>query len=83
MNINKYDLINKGNMGKNEYNYIKELNDNCNSNNDCLFILIPREFEELQTNKIMLDYVFDNYEIIEKVGIYEIYAKEKLINKNN
>lgn len=66
--LDKFDLINKGNMGSDEYKYIDDLEKIC-SKKECVFIMNKKEFdiEDRQVNPIIRDYVLDNYE---KCGSY-------------
>ena len=73
--LNKYDLINNGNMGYDGVSrYIEEIDEYC-SENKCLFILENRGEESTnQTNVDILKYVEDNY--MQNIGgsIYKIYS---------
>ena len=82
--LNKYDLINDGNMGYNgDIRYINEVDDIC-SNNSCLFFLDKYEFgddgeDENQTSKKILNYVYKNYDIVKhlpQVG-FDLYSNKK------
>lgn len=72
--INKFDLINNGNMGYDGSNkYIEEIDKYC-SNNKCLFIIESRsELTTNQTNTDILEYVEKNY--IQDVGgnVFKVY----------
>lgn len=71
--INKYDLINNGNLGyKGEE---KILNDIKNSKN-ATFILIKNEILSYgQINKNILKYITNNMTKINQIGIFSIYKK--------
>lgn len=73
--IDKFDLINNGNMGYDGVSrYIEEIDEYC-SENKCLFILENRGEESTnQTNVDILKYVEDNY--MQNIGgsIYKIYS---------
>lgn len=73
--INKFDLINNGNMGyKGSSKYIEEIAEYC-SNNKCLFIIESRNEESTnQTNTDILEYVEDNY--IQDIGgnVFKVYV---------
>jgi len=73
--INKYDLINNGNMGYDGASrYIKEIDDYC-SNNKCLFIVEYRDkYSTNQTNVEILKYINRNY--LKEIGgnVFEIYT---------
>jgi len=73
--INKFDLINNGNMGFDGANrYIEEIDEYC-SENKCLFILENREEESTnQTNVDILKYIEDNYLAQISGSIYKIYT---------
>lgn len=62
--INKFDLINNGNMGYNgAKKYIDEIDKNC-ANNKCLIFVDERELNvniHNQTNKEILKYAINNY----------------------
>lgn len=76
--IDKYDMINDGNMGYNgSEKYIQEIDDYCKSNS-CLFILYKYEFnsEITQTNRKIVDFVIDNYKLKEEVDWFNIYSNE-------
>lgn len=72
--INKFDLINKGNMGYHgEEKYIKEINDDC-INNKCLLIIeagIPNNSQ--LSNKIQ-NYVKVNYQFVKNIKVMDIYT---------
>lgn len=69
--INKYDLINNGNMGYNgDQKYIKEVDEVCNDNK-CVFVLDDQMIG--QNNQNIYNYVKDNYELKEVIGNFEIY----------
>jgi len=74
--INKYDLINDGNMGYNgAENYVKEINDYCELNK-CMFII--NDYEEdiskyVQTNKQILDYVKEKYSKVYSSNVFSVY----------
>ena len=74
IDINKYDLINNGNMGYHgEQTYQKEIIDICHKK-DCLFLINNYEFftKRNQTNQHLLNYVINNYQYTEKIG--NLYA---------
>ncbi len=82
--INKYDLINNGNMGKNGAKvYIKEINNTC-SKNKCLFLIDKKKLKannKDQTNKEILKYITNNYEYqdnIDHLSIYKNLVKNEL-----
>lgn len=58
--IDKFDLINKGNMGKDERKYIREINEICEKK-ECVFILDYDLFDKSQFNPIIREYVINNY----------------------
>ena len=73
--INKYDLLNDGNLGKNgEYKIINEINQICQEES-CLFILNKNELTEnnSQYNKKILQYINDTYYEIGMIYQYAIY----------
>ena len=74
--LDKFDLINKGNMGYNGSNtYIEEIGEYCQKNS-CMFILYKYEFSggESQTDKHILEFVKNNYEFKEEVHLFNIYS---------
>lgn len=74
--LTKYDLINNGNMGYNgSIKYTEEVNSFCKKNS-CMFILYKYEFGEIgisQTNRELVDYVKDNYYMLESIEAFDIY----------
>jgi len=73
--INKYDLLNNGNLGKDgEYKIINEIEQICQEEK-CLFILDKNELTEnkSQYNKEILQYVNDTYQQIGMIYQYAIY----------
>lgn len=79
LKINKFDLINNGNMGyQGSVHYLKEINNNC-SNQKCMFILYKYEFEAgniSQTNKRIVNSIKDNYLLKEEYGDFDIYINQ-------
>lgn len=77
MKINKYDIINDGNMGyKGKEKYIKEIDDYC-SKEKCIFIINDEEIvtkKRIQTNREMLKYVTNNYYQKYSSNIYSVYT---------
>ena len=74
--IDKFDLINNGNMGYNgEYRYIDEIDNYCKKNNNkCLFIVESKDENSTnQTNVEILKYVQDSYIKEISSNIFEIY----------
>ena len=74
IDINKYDLINDGNMGYHgELTYQKEIENICHEK-DCVILINHYEYqkEDTQTNQYLLQYVINNYQYTEKVG--NLYA---------
>lgn len=79
IDINKYDLINNGNMGYNgEETYKKEINDICNKE-DCIILIDHMEYQKeyTQTNKELLRYVINNYQYQYKIGNLYVYKNKK------
>lgn len=75
--INKYDLINNGNMGyKGEYKIINELEDRCTTNK-CVFVL-SRTVVGNQLNEDILNYVKNNYNRVDSVNIFDIYGGDSV-----
>lgn len=74
--INKYDLINDGNMGYNgSKKYIKEIKETC-ENEECLFIINNNELnknEYGQTNSDILKFVDKEYRKIYATNVYGVY----------
>lgn len=75
--INKYDLINNGNMGyKGAYKYIEEIDKTC-SKKKCLFIVNDAELSTklyTQTNRDILLYVMKNYTKEYSSSVYGVYV---------
>jgi hypothetical protein len=80
--INKFDLINNGNMGYNgSIRYIEEIEEDC-SVNKCIFIVNDNDLkEELfnQTNKDILKFVTTNNTKIYASTIFNVYVNEERI----
>ena len=76
MSINKFDLINNGNMGYNgEVKYVEEINNYC-KNNKCLFIINNNDLNTenySQLSKKILKYVVDNNVKVYGTDIFSIY----------
>ena len=74
--INKYDIINNGNMGYNGAKiYIEEIDNYCKENK-CMFIM--NDFEEsvsitIQTNMDILKYIQNNYRKVYGSNILSVY----------
>lgn len=83
MPIDKYDLINNGNMGFNGIDkYINEIDNYCKENK-CVFLLFMQEYndnsKDNQTNKDITKYVLKNYNKREDLGYsYLIYDNTKI-----
>ena len=75
--INKYDLINNGNMGyQGTIRYRQEIDDVC-LNQVCTFLLSTTDVENeitTQTSKDLVNYVIDNYHEQTKIGGFTIYS---------
>lgn len=77
VSLNKYDIINNGNMGYNgKDKYIKEIDDHC-SKNKCMFIM--NDYEDsisvtIQTNMDILKYVQKNYMGIYNSNVFSVYV---------
>lgn len=74
--INKFDIINNGNMGYNgAEKYIEELDSTCQKKK-CLFILNDTEIttkKNIQTNREILKYVTKKYQKKFSSSIYSVY----------
>ena len=75
--INKYDLINNGNLGKNgEDIVVLEIEKMC-SHNNCIFLLKQNNLKEeeikSQTNKKILNYIHNNYNISNRICDFTVY----------
>jgi len=73
--INKYDLINNGNMGyKGSYKYIEEIDKNCEKNK-CIFFINEYELKygNFQTNKEILMHISQKYNKIYTTNMFNIY----------
>lgn len=77
MPINKYDLINDGNMGYNgSSKYLEEIDSYCKENK-CIFFINNRELElteNVQTNKKILEYVVSNYMQRHSSNVFDVYT---------
>lgn len=77
--INKFDLINKGNMGYHgEDKYIQELEDIC-SNSSCAFLIYRYEINKddpnsNQTSIKIIEYIYKNYLNTDLIDDFEIYT---------
>ena len=75
--INKYDLINNGNMGyKGDFKYIDEIDNYCKKNK-CVFFINEntKYFKEIkQRNKNIVSYVTDKYSFTNKSLYDNIYS---------
>lgn len=72
--LNKFDLINNGNMGyKAHIGYIEDIESMCRKQN-CVFIVENRQDgKHSQTNKEIFEYPQKHYELKYVVGQFEIY----------
>lgn len=72
--INKFDLINNGNMGYKGYlGYVEEIDKICKKEN-CIFIVENYKEEDLgQTNKQIIEYPKEKYNLKYSVGQFSIY----------
>lgn len=77
--INKYDLLNNGNLGKDgEDKIIKEINNIC-SKEQCTFLMYEKEINNStisQTNQKIIKYVSENYYKQDKLLNLTIYRNE-------
>ena len=74
--LDKFDMICNGNMGfRGAEKYIKEIDNYC-LNNSCMFILYKYEFENqiTQTNREIVSYVIDEYNLKEEISVFDIYV---------
>lgn len=77
--LNKFDLINNGNMGYyGSVRYIKELEDYC-LDNRCLFIVYKYEIDDNnlnsnQTNIDIINFIYANYSKKEDIDVFDIYV---------
>ena len=73
--INKYDLVNNGNMGyKGAKRYIEEIDNYC-LNNKCIFLLNKDLLNNghTQVNRDILRYVVGNYKYKEELAFLDVY----------
>ena len=74
--INKYDLINEGNMGyKGGTKYIEEIKNKCQTE-ECLFILYNNELTKSEYNQVdnnILTFVNNNYRQIYTTNVFSVY----------
>ena len=77
--INRYDIINKGNMGYNgSLGYIKEIDSNCSSEK-CVFIISDEEARGNIYNQVdhhILHYIQQNYYQVYSSNIFSVYISE-------
>ena len=77
--INKYDLINHGNMGyRGSERYIQEIDEDCQEQ-QCLFIVHDDELRSKaynQTSMQILEYVTNNYYKIYATSIFGVYITQ-------
>lgn len=76
--INKYDIINNGNMGyKGAKGYIKEIDNIC-KNEKCIFFidnsLYKSKIEVTQMNQEILEYVYSNYNIVDSYKSLDVLS---------
>ena len=73
--IDKYDLINNGNIGYNgSKKYIKEIDDYCKSHK-CLFLMRNNiEEHKDQMNDKIINYIIFNYNYLEKNKYISYYS---------
>ena len=79
MPLNKYDIINNGNMGYKGYKgYIKEIDKYCKKNK-CLFIINEGELSGEVVNQVnhnILKYVDKKYNKVYSSNIFSIYITD-------
>lgn len=77
MKINKYDIINNGNLGYNgEAKYLKEIDEYCKKQK-CIFIICDEEVitdKTIQTNREILKYVQGNYYKRYSSNVFSAYS---------
>ncbi len=77
LDIEPYDLINKGNNG---YNSTKKIIDKINNEKDVYFMICVPEYNlnknSQQLDKDVLKYVIDNYKVVDSFNNYLVYYKE-------
>ena len=74
--INKFDILNNGNMGYNGSNkYIKEMSSICNEN-DCIFYVDYniKNNKVTQFNRDIFNYVINNYNKIDSYEYFDVYS---------
>jgi len=80
--LNKFDLINNGNMGYKSYlGYIEDIESMC-KDSVCMFIV--EEYSDIdrgQTNINLLNYPYENYILKYSLGQFKIYKNERLYVK--
>lgn len=78
--INKFDLLNDGNLGKNgDINIIEELNNKCKKDT-CTFLMQEDEIDNntiSQTNQKIIKYISENYYVYDKILDLTIYRNEE------
>ena len=76
--LDKFDLINKGNMGSNEEKYLKDIEKICRTKK-CIFIINEEEYEKhgSQLNPIIKKYILENYKYNGKItSKYSFYCNK-------
>ena len=68
--INKFDLINNGNIGyRGEDVYIADISNNCHNN--CIFFIADKE--KSQANKDIKNFVKNKYKYVKSYEMFDIY----------
>ena len=77
--LNKYDLINNGNMGyKGAKGYIEDIESMC-KDKACVFIVEIYTDEKIgQTSEELLKYPQDNARLIHTIGLFNVYTTKKI-----
>ncbi len=72
--LDKFDLINCGNMGYHgSFNYIQELENICGKKK-CLFIKFPDEYKKTaQTSKEIWKWISQKYKKIDQIAFFDVY----------
>lgn len=79
-NLSVYDLINKGNLGKNPSKYLNNIKKEC-SNTNCLFIIDYNYFQKNKNNQLdplFKHFVINNYDYLETLPSKDkVYTSKK------
>ena len=73
--ISKYDLALRGNMGSNEEKNIQEIDDICHDKK-CLFLIDSRKIKNPQFSQKHILYVTSHYQKCDIIGVFDVYCND-------